>query len=229
MTQPPILVVEDEPRVASVIRLYLENAGFTVELAADGREALARARAQPPRLIVLDVMLPHVDGFEVCRTLRAESDVPIIVVTARAAEADRLEGLELGADDYLTKPFSPRELVARVRTVLRRVPAEAPGGPAIERAGVRIDPARHEVTVRGTRATLTAREFRLLWALARAAGRAFTRAELCERALGADFVGLERTIDVHVKNLRRKLAAAGADPPPIETVPGVGYRFAEHA
>jgi DNA-binding response OmpR family regulator len=227
MPTPPILVVEDEPRVAGLIRLYLEHAGYAVETAVDGREALARARSEPaPRLIVLDVMLPHVDGFEVCRRLREESDVPIIVVTARVAEADRIEGLELGADDYLTKPFSPRELVARVRTVLRRAPAEEPAGPPLERGGLRLDPARHETMVRGERVELTAREFRLLHALLRSPGRAFTRAELCERALGPAFEGLDRTIDVHVKNLRRKIELDPAAPRLVETVHGVGYRFA---
>ena len=226
MTQSPILVVEDDAKAAGVIRLYLEHAGYPVETAGDGRAALERARREPaPRLIVLDVMLPHVDGFEVCRRLRAESDVPIILVTARVEEEDRLSGLDLGADDYLSKPFSPRELVARVRAVLRRSPSEEPSGPPMTRAGVRLDPASHTVEVRGAPVDLTPREFRLLHALMRAPGRAFTRQELVERALGRDFAGLDRTIDAHVKNLRRKLERGGADAAPIETVPGVGYRF----
>jgi len=224
MLKTPILVVEDDAKAAGLIRLYLEHAGYPVETAGDGRAALERARREPvPRLIVLDIMLPHVDGFEVCRRLRAESDVPIILVTARVEEDDRLAGLDLGADDYVSKPFSPRELVARVRAVLRRTPSEEPQGPPIERAGVRLDPGSHQVRVNGEQVDLTPREFRLLHALMRAPGRAFARQELVERALGHDFAGLDRTIDAHVKNLRRKLGAGDTDW--IETVPGVGYRF----
>jgi len=223
----PILVVEDDAQAAGIVRMYLEHAGFAVEHVADGRAALARATREPrPRLVVLDLMLPGLDGLAVCRTLRADSDVPIIVVTARAEEADRLLGLELGADDYVTKPFSPRELVARVRAVLRRLPAEEPSGPAVERAGVRLDPTAHAVTVDGRAVALTPREFRLLHALLRAPGRAFTRDELAQRALGDAFDGLERTIDVHVKNLRHKIEPDPAHPTRIVTVHGVGYRFA---
>lgn len=228
MSARRILVVEDDAEVAGLIRLYLEHAGFTVTLAADGRTALALVRAEPaPDLMVLDVMLPQVDGFEVCRRVRAESDVPIIVVTARTDEEDRLAGLELGADDYVSKPFSPRELTARVRAVLRRRPADEPAGPPLERAGVRLDPVRHEVRIEGVPATLTAREFRLLHALMRSPGRAFTRAELCERALGPDFEGLDRTVDVHVRNLRAKIETDPSAPLRVETVHGVGYRFTE--
>ena len=224
MLKTPILVVEDDAKAAGLIRLYLEHAGYPVETAGDGRAALERARLEPvPRLIVLDVMLPHIDGLEVCRRLRAESDVPIILVTARVEEDDRLAGLDLGADDYVAKPFSPRELVARVRAVLRRSPSEEPQGPPLSRAGVRLDPASHQVHVRGELVDLTPREFRLLHALMRAPGRAFARQELVERALGQDFAGLDRTIDAHVKNLRRKLGSGDTDW--IETVPGVGYRF----
>jgi DNA-binding response OmpR family regulator len=227
-SRPPILVVEDDTKVAGLIRLYLEHAGYAVETAGDGRAALERAAREPaPRLIVLDVMLPHVDGFEVCRRLRAVSDVPIILVTARAGEEDKLEGLDLGADDYLAKPFSPRELVARVRAVLRRSPSAEAQGPPVERAGLRLDPAKHEALVRGTRADLTPREFLLLYALMRSAGRAYTREELIERALGPDYEGLARTIDVHVRNLRRKIEVDAARPALIETVPGIGYRFTD--
>lgn len=226
MPPSPILVVEDDAKAAGLIRLYLEHAGFAVETAGDGRAALERALREPePRLIVLDVMLPHVDGFEVCRRLRAESDVPIILVTARVEEDDRLAGLDLGADDYVSKPFSPRELVARVRAVLRRSPDAEPAGPAIERGGVRLDPSAHRAEVRGATVDLTPREFRLLHTLMRSPGRAFTRQELVERALGRDFEGLDRTIDAHVKNLRRKLESDGTDASVIETVAGVGYRF----
>ena len=226
MRRVPILVVEDDSKVAGLIRLYLEHAGFAVETAADGRTALERAQGEPPpALVVLDVMLPGVDGFEVCRRLRERSDLPIILVTARAGEEDRLEGLDLGADDYLAKPFSPRELVARVRAVLRRARPDAPQGPPIERGDVRLDPARREVRVRGEKVELTPREFLLLHALLRSPGRAFSREELIERVMGTDFAGLDRTIDVHVRNLRRKVEADPARPALVETVPGVGYRF----
>jgi DNA-binding response OmpR family regulator len=222
----PILVVEDDSKIAGLIRLYLEHAGYAVEAVADGAAALDRAAREPkPRLIVLDVMLPKVDGFEVCRRLRAASDIPIILVTARAGEEDKLAGLDLGADDYLAKPFSPRELVARVRAVLRRSTDDEPQGPPVERAGVRLDPVRHEVLVAGARVDLTPREFILLHALMRAPGRAFTRDELIERAMGEEFEGLDRTIDVHVRNLRRKIEADPASPQRIETVSGIGYRF----
>jgi DNA-binding response OmpR family regulator len=229
VARAPILVVKDDAKTAGLIRLYLEHAGWPVEVAADGAAALERARAVPPRLVVLDAMLPHVDGFEVCRRLRAESDVPIILVTARTGEDDRLAGLDLGADDYVSKPFSPRELVARVRAVLRRTPSAEPDGPPIELMGVRLDPRRREMHVGGEPVALTPREFQLLHALMRAPGRAFTRAELAERALGRDFEGLERTIDAHVKNLRRKIEDDPAQPLRIATVPGVGYRFADDA
>ena len=229
MARAPILVVEDDAKVAATIRLYLEHGGYAVETVADGAAALARATAEPaPALILLDVMLPGVDGLEVCRRLRARSDVPIILVTARAGEEDKLEGLDLGADDYVAKPFSPRELVARVRAVLRRS-GENESAPPIERAGVRLDPARHEVRVEGRVVALTPREFVLLYALMRAAGRAFTRDELVERVMGSEFAGLDRTIDVHVRNLRRKIETDPANPRRIETVGGVGYRFTEHA
>jgi len=229
MPRAPILVVEDDAKVASTIRLYLEHAGHAVETLGDGNAALVRATAEPaPALILLDVMLPGVDGFEICRRLRARSNVPVILVTARADEEDRLAGLDLGADDYVSKPFSPRELVARVRAVLRRS-QDAASGPVIERAGVRIDPTRHEVHVHGARIELTPREFVLLLAFLRAPGRAFTRDELIARVMGDDYGGLDRTIDVHVKNLRRKIEVDPAAPRLVETVAGVGYRFTEHA
>ena len=227
MAKSRILVVDDDPKTVASLRLYLEHAGYEVAAAADGRQALARARvAPPPDLIVLDLMLPHVDGLTVCRILRGESDVPIIMLTARTTEEDRLEGLDLGADDYVPKPFSPRELVARVRAVLRRSPASGDaGGPPIKAGRLTIDPARREVKV-GTKAVeLTPREFRLLETLARAPGRAFTREELVERAFGPDYEALDRTIDAHVMNLRRKIEHDPAEPVYIQTVFGVGYRF----
>ena len=221
-----ILVVDDDAKTVSAIRLYLEHGGFQVLVAADGREALSLATTTPPPdLVVLDLMLPGLDGLEVCRRLRETSDIPIIMLTARSTEEDRLEGLELGADDYVVKPFSPRELAARVHAVLRRVPGGAPGGPPIRVGPVTIDAARHEVTVRGDSVGLTPREFRLLEVLARAPGRAFTRAELVARAFGADSEALDRTIDAHVVNLRRKIEADPGRPALIETVFGVGYRL----
>ncbi|NOT32847.1 MAG: response regulator transcription factor [Candidatus Eisenbacteria bacterium] len=226
MATTRILVVEDDAKISEVIRLYLESSGYSVEEVRDGQTALERLTREPVfQLVVLDLMLPRVDGFEVCRRLRATSDVPVLLVTARGAEEDRLAGLDGGADDYLIKPFSPRELVARVRAILRRAPRTPASGPAVERAGVRLDPLRHEATVRGDVTALTPREFALLLALMRTPGRVFTRAELIERALGDEFEGLDRTIDVHVRNLRRKIEPDPAVPRLIETVPGVGYRF----
>ncbi|HKI05444.1 MAG TPA: response regulator transcription factor [Thermoanaerobaculia bacterium] len=235
-----ILVVEDDRKTSAAVRLYLENAGFEVAVVFDGRQAIEAARTLRPDLIVLDVMLPRVDGLEVCRTLQAEAPVPVILLTARTTEEDKLRGLDLGADDYVTKPFSPRELVARVRAVLRRAPLRddregnnrgGDGRPSdLPFRDLVLDLARQEVTVRGQPVPLTRHEIRLLEAMARAPGRAFTRAELVERAFGWDYEGMERTVDVHVKNLRRKLGARTAGGEPwIETVFGIGYRFAgEH-
>ena len=226
MPRTRILVVDDDPKTVASVRLYLEHAGYEVRVAADGREALALAEAPPgPSLVVLDLMLPHVDGLEVCRRIRAKSDIPIIMLTARATEDDHLEGLDLGADDYVAKPFSPRELVARVRAVLRRFPAGARDRPAFEVAGLRVHPASHEVHVRGRRVALTPHEFRLLETLAGSPGRAFTREELVERAFGPDYEALDRTIDAHVVNLRRKIERDPSAPEYIRTVFGVGYRF----
>ncbi|HET7747490.1 MAG TPA: response regulator transcription factor [Vicinamibacteria bacterium] len=220
-----ILVVEDDPKTAASVRLYLEHAGFAVDVAADGRSGLERARASPPPdLVVLDRMLPRLDGMAVCRAIRETSKTPVIVLTARTTEADRLEGLDLGADDYVSKPFSPRELVARVRAVLRRtLPAEED---VLEVGDLRIDVAQREVRSGGRQEDLTPRELALLLALARSPGRVFTRAELVGRAFGPDSEALERTVDVHVANLRRKLDPQGRGRSPIETVFGVGYRYA---
>ena len=224
-SKPLILVVDDDAKTAAAVRLYLEHAGFEVVTASDGPTALVRACAVPiPDLIVLDLMLPGLDGLEVCRRLRAEGGAPIIMLTARSTEEDRLEGLDLGADDYVTKPFSPRELAARVRAVLRRV-HDSGEEPAIRVGGLVVDLARHQVTADGATVDLTPREFRLLAVLARSPGRAFARSELVERAFGTDSEALERTVDVHVVNLRRKLEPDPAHPVWIETVYGVGYRL----
>jgi DNA-binding response OmpR family regulator len=230
-----VLVVEDDRKTSAAVKLYLENAGFVVTVAFDGRQALDAARSARPDLVVLDLMLPQVDGFEVCRTLQAESAAAVILLTARTLEADKLRGLDLGADDYVTKPFSPRELVARVRAVLRRTAPRASGEHLDEktpaallfRGGLTVDAARQQVTAAGRPVALTRSELRLLETMARAPGRAFTRAELVERAFGWDYEGMERTVDAHVKNLRRKLGARTAGGELwIETVFGTGYRFA---
>ena len=222
-----ILVVDDEPKIVTQARDYLKQAGFRVAAASDGPTALAAARHTRPDLIVLDLNLPGVDGLEVCRALRRESDVPIIMLTARVGEADRLIGLELGADDYITKPFSPRELVARVRAVLRRVR----GGvhhPGLIRAGdLEIDVRGHRVTYAGEPRDLTRTEFDLLVALAQNPGQALTREQLLDRIHGVAYEGYDRSIDAHVKNLRQKIEADPTQPRYILTVYAVGYRFTD--
>jgi DNA-binding response OmpR family regulator len=218
-----ILVVEDDARTSAALELYLKHAGYEVEAVADGSEALARAAATPPSLVVLDLMLPGVDGLEVCRTLRRASRVPIIMLTARSTEADKLRGLDSGADDYVTKPFSPRELVARVGAVLRRV---QPPRTNLRAGDVEIDLDKREVRHQGLPVPLTATEFRLLEVLASTPGRAFTRTELAERAFGHDHDAMERTIDVHIMNLRRKIEPGRSRRPGvIVTVFGTGYRL----
>ena len=223
-----ILVVEDEARIAEVVKGYLEAQGHTVDWASNGEDALATAASRRPDLVVLDLGLPGMPGEEVCRRLRAESDVPIIMLTAKDAEEDLVRGLQLGADDYVTKPFSPRELTARVRALLRRAHADAvPQADVLERAGGRlvVDSARRRVTLDGAPVELTESEFRLLQALARFPGRVYTRSELVERLQGMEFEPYERTIDAHIKNLRAKIEADPKNPNYIETVFGVGYRF----
>jgi two-component system alkaline phosphatase synthesis response regulator PhoP len=222
-----ILVVDDEPRIVKQARDYLEKSGFRVTTAGDGRTALAVARHERPDLIVLDLNLPEMDGLDVCRALRRESDVPIIMLTARVEETDRLIGLELGADDYITKPFSPRELVARVRAVLRRVR----GGihqPGLIRVGdLEIDLHGHRVTRAGETIRLTRSEFNLLAVLAQHPGQTFTRAQLLDRLHGVTYDGFDRSIDAHIKNLRRKLEVDPAEPRYVLTVYGIGYRFTD--
>jgi two-component system alkaline phosphatase synthesis response regulator PhoP len=222
-----ILVVDDEPKIVKQARDYLENGGFRVASAADGTTALAIARHERPDLIVLDLNLPGTDGLDVCRALRRESDVPIIMLTARVDETDRLIGLELGADDYITKPFSPRELVARVRAVLRRVQ----GGvhqPGFIRAGhLEIDLHGHRVTREGDPIQLTRTEFNLLATLAQHPGQTFTRAQLLDRLHGVAYDGFDRSVDAHIKNLRRKLELDPIEPRYVLTVYGVGYRFTD--
>ena len=222
-----ILVIDDEPRIVKQARDYLEKGGFRVISAGDGKTALAMARHERPDLIVLDLNLPGMDGLDVCRALRRESDVPIIMLTARVEETDRLIGLELGADDYITKPFSPRELVARVRAVLRRVQ----GGirqPGLIRSGdLEIDLNGHRVTRGGEPIPLTRTEFNLLTVLAQHPGQTFSRAQLLDRLHGVAYDGFDRSIDAHVKNLRRKLETDPVNPRYVLTVYGVGYKFTD--
>jgi DNA-binding response OmpR family regulator len=225
---PRVLVVDDEAAIRDIVRRYLTAEGFEVAEAADGREALDRLRALQPDLVVLDVLMPGLDGLEVLRRLRASSDVYVIMLTAKAEEVDKLVGLAVGADDYLTKPFSPRELVARVRAVLRRgrdAPASPPAGDAECFDGLTIDTGRREVRVDGVVAELTALEFDLLAALAASPGRVYTRRQLLDRVWGWDHVGDERVVDVHVRNLRRALGDDATDPSFVGTVRGVGYRL----
>ena len=227
MTRPRVLVAEDNEKTAGSLRLYLESAGFSVEVARDGLSALAMAQRgeAPPDLVLLDVMLPALEGFEVCRRLRARSRVPVILLTARTTESDKLTGLGLGADDYVTKPFSPREVVARVKTVLRRAAAPSATRPSsIEVGALVIDPERHAVAAAGRELALPRSEFRVLEVLARRAGRVFSREELALLAFGPDWEGSGRAIDAQVARLRRKLVsrASGVE---IVTVFGVGYRL----
>jgi two-component system, OmpR family, alkaline phosphatase synthesis response regulator PhoP len=226
-----ILVVDDEQRLRNLVRGYLEHEGFTVLTAADGLTALDLARQHAPDIVVLDLMLPGLDGLEVCRRLRTFSDAYVIMLTAKAEEIDRIVGLEVGADDYLTKPFSPRELIARVRAMLRR-PRHAgdlalPDVPPPQRFGdLLIDHGRHEVTLSGAEVPLTTLEYALLTALAAHPGRVFTRGQLLERVWDTDYFGDDHVVDVHIANLRKKLGDDPAAPRYIETVRGAGYRFA---
>ncbi len=224
-----ILVVDDEPEILRLVRDYLEHAGFTVLTASDGPGALQQARARRPDLVVLDLGLPRLDGLDVTRELRRTNGVPIIMLTARADESDKLVGLELGADDYLTKPFSPKELVARVRAVLRRAEAALAGGDVVRVGGaVELDVGRREARFDGRQVrSLTSTEFDLLAFMARQPGRVFTRAQLLEAVRGVAVESYERAIDAHVKNIRRKIEPDPSAPRYLQTVFGVGYRFAE--
>ncbi len=225
--QSRVLVVDDDDTVREVLRRYLTRDGHEVTEAADGVTGLGMVRSQQPDLVVLDLMLPGLDGFAVCRAIRAESDVPIIVITARAAEVDRLRGFDLGADDYVTKPFSPREAMARVRAVMRRAGNAEATDSVLALGSMTLDAAGLELRIAGASARVTPIECRLLTAFMRTPGRVFSRSELVARALGDDFNGSERTVDAHVKNLRKKLAALD-QAPEIETVHGSGYRLLPH-
>jgi DNA-binding response OmpR family regulator len=221
-----ILVVDDESKIVKTVRAYLEDAGFRVATAGDGQTALTVFRHERPALVVLDLGLPGIGGLDVARTLRKESSVPIIMLTARVDETDRLIGLELGADDYVTKPFSPRELVARVRAVLRRAGGEREQAPPPIVAGeITIDLERRQVMVGGRAVDLTPTEFELMTLLARHPGRVFSRLELLDRVQGYAFEGYERTVDAHVKNLRQKIEPDPKRPRYVVTVFGVGYKL----
>jgi DNA-binding response OmpR family regulator len=225
-----IVVIDDEESVRDVVTAYLERDGFTVYVAANGREGLALAERRKPDLIVLDLMLPDISGEEICQEVRSRSDVPIVMLTAKASEEERIGGLIAGADDYLVKPFSPRELVARVRAVLRRT--KGVETPLVEilrldEGRLEIDTVKHAVLRDGAPVDLTPNEYKLLLALARYPGRAYSRFELVNRVQGYDYEGYERTIDVHVKNLRKKIEPDPSRPRYVETVTGVGYRLAK--
>lgn len=222
--RPEILIVEDEPKLAALLQDYLQSAGFATRIIADGREVVVSVRASPPALVLLDLMLPGRDGLEICRELRGFSRLPIIIVTARVEELDRLLGLELGADDYICKPFSPREVVARVKAVLRRQEHAPDGGPG-RIAGLEIDVEGYRATLEENALDLTPVEFRLLETLAAHPGRVYSRARLLERLYDDHRVVSDRTIDSHVKNLRRKLAAAAPGRELLHSVYGVGYRL----
>ena len=222
-----ILVIEDDRKTADIVRLYLERDGYHVLTAYDGAQGLGVARDEKPDLVVLDLLMPGVGGVEVCRTLRRESDVPIIMLPALSTEQDKLLGLDLGADDYVTKPFSPRELAARVRTVLRRTIEDSlyRGPREVEWGELKINFHQHSVKVRGQEVRLTPTEFRLLATLAREPGRVFSRSQLVDRALGYDYEGMDRRVDVHILNLRRKIENNSNRPRYVRTVYGIGYKL----
>ncbi len=217
-----VLIVDDEPNIIELARLYLERDGYNVEGVTNGQDALSKYNTLNPDLIILDLMLPDIDGFEVCRQIRAKSSVPILMLTARKEDVDKIVGLELGADDYLTKPFNPRELVARVRAILRRYQMGIKPEEIIEMGNLRIDILRHEVTVAQKPVDLRAKEFDLLVAFARNPGIVLSRERLLELVWGYDYYGETRTVDVHVNHLRGKIAGSGVD---IETLRGTGYKI----
>ena len=221
-----IMVVDDEPRLVSLVEAYLTQEGFRVVTAGDGRQALFLARQEKPDLIVLDIMMPEMDGYDFMRLYRKEQETPIILLTARVEDDDKVLGLELGADDYLTKPFRPRELVARIRAVLRRMGQVRPSAQVLRAGDITVDRETHTVQVAERYVDLTPSEFDLLATLMSFPGRAYSRLELLDRIQGVAYEGYERTIDVHVKNLRAKIEAEPRTPRYIQTVYGVGYRFA---
>ncbi|MBN2239938.1 MAG: response regulator transcription factor [Dehalococcoidales bacterium] len=227
MSGKKILVVDDDAKIVELVKMYLARDGYKVITAFDGTSALQLTRESRPDLIVLDLMLPGINGLDICRTLRSESDVPIIMLTALSTDDDRLAGLDLGADDYVTKPFSPRELAARVRAVLRRMPGER-GPDKIEMGGLVVDFLKHEAFLEGKPLNLTPVEFKILGVLVKEPGRVFSRAQIIENAMGFDFDGFDRTIDVHILKLRRKLEPDPRHPRYIKTIYGAGYKLLEN-
>ena len=228
MARNKILLVEDEPKVCELIKAYLVKDGYDVTIAGDGRNAIEQAQLYKPDLILLDLNLPELDGLEVCRTIRKQSNVPIIMLTARDEEVDKVVGLEIGADDYITKPFSPRELAARVGAVLRRYREGLKKGEQIVSGELRLDQEKHEATYFEEPLSLTAAEFKLLSVLGRNPGRVCTRLQLMDSAFGESYEGYERTIDAHIKNIRQKMAKVAPDSTnPLITVRGVGYKLEE--
>ena len=224
MASQTILVVDDERNIVDLCSMYLKREGYEVLTAFDGQEALDLVEQEGPDLVVLDLMLPVIDGFEVCRRLRAKGNVPVLMLTARDDDVDKIVGLEIGADDYMTKPFNPRELVARVKAILRRVEAKPPEmAEAVEIGDVTIDPQRHEVQIGGEQSSLRAKEFDLLLTFARNPGIVFSRENLLDQVWGYDFYGQTRTVDVHVAHLRKYLSASATVR--IETITGVGYKL----
>lgn len=226
MAGKKVLVVDDDKKTVELVKLYLSRDGYRVITAYEGEEALRLAREAHPDLIVLDLMLPGINGLQICRTLRKESDIPIIMLTAMTTDEDRLRGLDLGADDYVTKPFSPRELAARVRAVLRRIPGER-GPDRVVLGAITIDFTKHEASLADRSLNLTPIEFKILGAMAKEPGRVFSRAQIIEKALGYDFDGFDRTIDVHILKLRRKLEPDPRHPRYIKTIYGAGYKLLE--
>jgi len=228
MARNKILLVEDEPKVCELIKAYLVKDGYDVVIAGDGRKAIEQAQLYKPDLILLDLNLPELDGLEVCRTIRKQSNVPIIMLTARDEEVDKVVGLEIGADDYVTKPFSPRELAARVGAVLRRYREGLKKGEQIVSGELRLDQEKHEATYFEKPLSLTAAEFKLLSVLGRNPGRVCTRLQLMDSAFGESYEGYERTIDAHIKNIRQKMAKVAPDSTnPLATIRGVGYKLEE--
>jgi DNA-binding response OmpR family regulator len=225
MAQNTVLIVDDDIKLATLVKAYFEKDSFATFLAHDGFQALQQMRDRKPDIIVLDVMLPGLDGWEVCRRIRRESDVPIIMLTARDEETDRLIGLEIGADDYVTKPFSPREVVARAKVILRRAHKAVVKSEAIQIAGLCIDVERHHASLNGVDLELTPTEFKILELLASNSGRVLSRLQIVEQVQGYAFDGYERTIDAHIKNLRKKIEENPKEPQRIQTVYGVGYKL----
>jgi DNA-binding response OmpR family regulator len=225
--QQPVLIVEDDRNTASLVATYLEREGFATVVAHDGEEALRMAARHPPLFIILDIMLPRLDGWEVCRRIRKNSDVPILMLTAREEEIDRVMGLSIGADDYVVKPFSPRELVERVKAILRRARPREEEAKVLAHRGLVLDPAKHKVSLDGRSITLTSMEYRLLHALMRSPGKVYSRDELLERIHQEGESVVDRVVDVHIGKLRQKIEAEPARPRYIHTVRGFGYRFAD--